>query len=119
MPGLGLGVTSGGDRKSSRLRFAQDGIYCFVAEIHTQTVVTGNANMLPGIDLRNDSEIGIAPINVPMNETTSAPECYGIAPGKPGALSEHPGAFVVSFIRTFQFPGHFSKQFRAKYLHSQ
>ena len=86
-------------------------------------MVIGNANILPGIDLRNAQGIGIAPINVPIHETTNAPECSEIAPGKPGAISEHSGAFVVSFLGTFmaqcQFPEHFSKQFRAKYLHSQ
>jgi hypothetical protein len=71
------------------------------AEIHTGTMVIGNANILPGIALRNALGIGIAPINVPTNGTKKAPECSEIAPGKPGAISEHSGEFFVPFIGTF------------------
>ena len=86
-------------------------------------MVTGDANILPGIALRNAPGIGIARRNVPINGTTNDPECSEIAPGLPGAISEHSGAFVVAFIGIFlgenQFPEHFSEQFRATYLHPQ
>ena len=64
-------------------------------------MVIGNANILPGIDLRNTPGVGIVPINVPINETTECSRMLEIALGKPEALSEHSGASVVAFIGTF------------------
>ena len=65
--------------------------------VHTQTVVTGNANMLPETALRNalGIEIGIeiAPINVPMHERKTFPRTAALISQNmsPGSL-QHPRA---------------------------
>ena len=72
-----------------------------VVKLHKRTVVIRNAHILPDINLRNAPGIGIAPTNVLIHETNNAPECSEIAPGKPGVIPEHSGAYIVSCIGTF------------------